>query len=158
MPEHVNKKRRGQRRPILAIMNGTDLRQWTYEKGQMHIKSYKDVYNWPARDLNKCSKEVALVDIALAQIGSVLDVAVVAHEAHHAVNVFTLREGKLKAFHQKLHVIMVSIKAHQMTVQRKALRRRFSVLNICRRVAFATTGLSVSIWLSFSSSRAISLA
>ena len=84
MPEHVNKKRRGQRRPILAIMNGTDLRQWTYEKGQMHIKSYKDVYNWPARDLNKCSKEVALVDIALAQIGSVLDVAVVTHEAHHA--------------------------------------------------------------------------
>ena len=102
MPEHVNRKRRGQRRPILAIMNGTDLRQWTYEKGQMQIKSYKDVYNWPARDLNKCSKEVALVDIALAQIGSVLDVAVVAHEAHHAVNVFTLREGKLKCFSSKV--------------------------------------------------------
>ena len=68
----------------------------------MHIKSYKDVYNWPARDLNKCSKEVALVDIALAQIGSVLDVAVVAHKSHHAVNVFTLREGKLKCFSSKV--------------------------------------------------------
>ena len=59
----------------------------TWDSKQMKrvrcIKSYKDVYNWPARDLNKCSKEVALVDIALAQIGSVLNMAVVAQKPSH---------------------------------------------------------------------------
>ena len=54
-----------------------------------------DERNRPAGDLNEGAKEVALVDVALPQVGSVLDVAVVAHEPHHAVKMFTFRKRKI---------------------------------------------------------------
>ena len=51
-----------------------------------------DEWNRPAGDLYEGAKEVALVDVALSQVGRILYVAVVAHEPHHAVKMFTLRK------------------------------------------------------------------
>ena len=54
-----------------------------------------DELNRPAGDLDKGAKEVALVDVALSQVGRILYVTVVAHEPHHAVKMFTLRKREI---------------------------------------------------------------
>ena len=148
-----------------SIDNPADTRASEEEKkGPATTHLGNDERHGPTGDLYQGAKEVALVDVALTQVGSVLDVAVVAHEPHHAVKMFTFRKKEkftefmtANVYLQDLHVMASHIikTTHQMTVQRKALRRRFSVLNIWRRVALAT-GLSESICLSFSSSLAIS--
>ena len=51
-----------------------------------------DERNRPAGDLHQGPEEVALVDVPFAQVGRILNVAVVAHEAHHAVKMFIFRK------------------------------------------------------------------
>ena len=78
-----------------SIDNPTDARASEEEKkGPAATHLGDDERHRPAGDLHQGAKEVALVDVALAQVGSILYVAVVAHEPHHAVKMFTFRRRK----------------------------------------------------------------
>jgi len=68
-----------------SIDNPADTRASEEEKKRpatTHLGN--DERHRPAGDLYQGAKEVALVDVPLTQVGSILDVAVVAHEPHHA--------------------------------------------------------------------------
>ena len=98
-----------------TIDNATDARACEEEeKRPASAHLCNDEGNRPAGDLHKGAKEVALVDVALPQVGGVLDVTVVAHEPHHAVKMFSLSKMEIDMCYcrvdlQNLQIIATSL-------------------------------------------------